>query len=116
MVTDSPNDYSGATVSDTEPFACESVDICLSAGCTIEGDIAQNDILIGFKSGICRWIEDQLAAAKPLAEVVIGIAFDLKGNTAIDKSPKALATASGCFEIDRIIRQTILAVFSGHLR
>ena len=69
----------------------------------------------GAKVEACRRINDDLAAGKALADVIVGIAFQFQGDPARDKRAKTLPGRAVEAQVDGIIRQAFRAVAAGHL-
>ena len=73
MIADSFNNCGCTGVTDTETLACDTADKCFSAGCTIEGNVTDDDVLIFFVFHACRSIDNQFSTGKSFSKVVIGI-------------------------------------------
>ena len=66
-----------------------------TSGGAIKGHIADDDVLLGGKSGFLRRPDSQHCAGKALAEVVVGIPCDMDGDARGAEGEKALAGAAG---------------------
>ncbi|MPN61741.1 hypothetical protein SDC9_209483 [bioreactor metagenome] len=58
MVTNAFNNGSGTGITNAEAFSCNTVNICLTIRCTIQCNIADNDIFILFQFAFSWWIHD----------------------------------------------------------
>ena len=65
-----------AAVADAEALARHAADVGLAAGGPVEGDVADDDVLLRDERAARRRIDDDLAAGQPLAEVVVGVALE----------------------------------------
>jgi hypothetical protein len=77
-----------AAVAHAEALAGHAADVGLAAGRAVEGDVADDDVVLGTKVDLRRRIDDDLAAGQPLAEVVVGVAFELSVMPLGTKAPK----------------------------
>ena len=115
MVADALYYGADAAVAHAEALAGDAVDIRLARGRTIEGDIAANDVLPRHEGRAFGRIEHQLGTRKPLAEVVVGIAFDFHGHALRGEGGKALAGDAFELEANRVLGQALGAVAPSHL-
>ena len=74
VVADALDDHRGAAVADAEPLAGDAADVTLAAGRAVEGDVADDDVLLRLERRQRRRVDDQLAARQALADVVVGVA------------------------------------------
>ena len=65
-------------------------------------------------SDLLLWLHNKLAAGKSLADIVIGLACEFKGNTMGRPCPKALARHAIKLHRDRVFRQSRMAIALGH--
>ena len=75
MVADGLNNRLHAGVTDAEALASHAAEVSLAARRTVEGDVANNHVLLGAKGGAAGRVDDELAAGEAFAAVVVGIAF-----------------------------------------
>ena len=78
MVADAFDDRGGAGVADGKALAGDAVEEDLAAGGAIEHDVADEDVLLGQEAGVLRRIDDDAPAGESLADVVVGVAFQLE--------------------------------------
>ena len=83
-----------ARVAHAEAFAGDAVDIGFAARRTVERHIADDDIIFGGKGGCRIGTDNQFAARKSLAEIVIGIADKLHGHALRNEGAEGLPTAA----------------------
>ena len=64
---------------------------------------------------VSRRIDDQPAARETLADIVVGLAFELQRHALGHEGPEALAGRAGELHVDRVVRQAGVAVALGDL-
>ena len=104
----------GAGVADAEALAGHAADKGLAAGGTVQGHVAGDDVLFGFVEDALRRADDDLAAGKALAHVVVAVAGQHQGQAVGDERTEALAARTAAVGSVDIIGQGI-AVFAGDL-
>ena len=83
-----------AGVAHREPLARHAVEERLAAGRAVEHDVADQNVFLRQERRVARRIDDQLAAGKSLADVIVGVAFEFERDAAREKRPEALARPS----------------------
>src|SRR5262249_21193700 len=100
MVSDGFNDRSHATVTDAKTFTSHAADVGFAAGCAIERDVADDDVLFGNERGLFGRINDDFAAGQPFTDVIVRVAFEEEGHSLRHESTEALARAAGKMDFD----------------
>src|SRR5207249_6335901 len=95
--------------SHAEPLAGDAPHIGLAAGGPVEGDVADDDVLLGRERRRARGEDDQSAAREPLAPVVVGVALEREGDPPRHEGTEALAGGAGEVDPDRVIGQPLTA-------
>ena len=114
MITNTFNNSVHATVTDAETFTGSTADIRFAACCTIKGNVTDNNIFVRIKACIAVRIDNQLAAGKSLAYMVVGIALQLQRNALRQKGAKALAGTALEVQVDSVGRQSLGTVAAGN--
>ena len=107
VIANAFDDRANARVAHAETFARLTANKCLPIGCTVEGYVADDDIVFGFKGGSLTRIDNQFAAAQSLAKVVIGVAFEAEGDARRCEGCKRLSSRSFKGDVNGVFRQTI---------
>src|SRR5438552_686773 len=116
MVADRFNDRGDAAVAHAKTFAGHAANISLATRRAVERNIANNDILLGNKGGLFRWIDDDFAAGKAFADVIIGVALQEEGHAFRHKRAETLAGTAGEMNLDGILGQALGAPAAGYFR
>ena len=95
MLSHSFHNCIGTRVTNCKTLTCHTVDKGSSTSCTIKSNVADNNVIFCFVTGIFRSLQDQLATGKTLSEVVVAVAGKLQSKTFRDKGTKALSSADG---------------------
>src|SRR6202040_3599251 len=80
-----------------------------------QANVSNQNIFFGHKFGLSGMIDNELAARKPLAHIVVAIAFERERDALGQKRAEALARTARKLHANRILRQTSRAVASGNL-
>ena len=115
VVADALHHGADAGVADAEALAGDAADVGLAGRGAVEGDVAGDDVLLRHEGGLARREEDDLAARKALAQVVVGVALEGEGDALRHKRPEALAGRAAEVELDRVLGQAGGAVAAGDL-
>lgn len=105
MVADAFDDGTDAAVADAEAFTGCAVDVGFAAGGTVEGDVADDDVIFGREYRFPRRRYDDLAARQAFAQVVVGIAFQGQRQATRDEGAEALAGRADEGQDDRVFGQ-----------
>src|SRR5450631_1650521 len=76
MIANAFDDRGRSGIADRKTLAGDSVEEGFAAGCTIESNVADQDIFLGSEAGILRRIDNDPTARQALADVVVGLAFE----------------------------------------
>src|SRR5258708_7967227 len=98
VVADALDDGVDAGVADGEALAGHAAEINLAGGGAVEGDVADDHVVLGLEGGGGGRVDDDLAAGEALADVVVGVALDGERHAA--RHERAEALAGGPFEVD----------------
>ena len=71
---------SGARVADAEALGSHPAEERLARGGSVERDVTDDDGLVRVKGGGRGGLDDDVAAAEALADVIVGVAGDLDGD------------------------------------
>ncbi len=115
MVARALDDGGRARVPDAEPFAGYAADVGLSRGRAVEGDVPDQDVLLGDEARLPRRLDDDLSARKALADVVVRVALEAEGDPPRDEGAEALACRTDELEVDRVLRKPGRPVALGDL-
>ena len=114
-VADSFHDSMHAAVTNAETFAGHAADVRLTAGRTIQRDVADDDVLVGLERRAGRRIQDQLAARQALAEIVVGVSFQIERHATRQERAEALARRALEPNLDLVLGQAGGAVLASDL-
>src|SRR5262249_3659160 len=76
--------------------------------------VADNDRLFRHDGAVARRLDDDLAAGKSLADIVVAFSLELEGDAMCEPRAKRLARGALQIDADRVMRQAGMAVDSGH--
>src|SRR5579862_5504015 len=115
VVADALDDRGDAGIADAEALARESAQEDLAAGRAVEGDVPDDDVLLGHEGRTLRGVDDDAPAGEALRKVVVRVALDLDGHAV--REPRAEALPGGARELDadRVRRQAVCAPAPGDL-
>ena len=105
----------GAGVPHRKAFTGHPVEEGLAAGGAVENHVAHQDVFFGLKRGIPRRVDDEPAAGKPLAHVIVGLAFQSQGDASGQEGAEALPRRARKLESDGVIGQARFPVAAGNL-
>ncbi len=103
----------GAGVADGEALAGDAVEEDFAAGGAVENDVADQDAFFGQEAGGLGRIGDDAAAGEALAEIVVGVAFELERDAVGNEGAEALAGRAAELEVDGAVRQSGRPVAAG---
>ena len=104
-----------AAIADTEPLSRDPSDIGFASGGSVEGHVADNDILFCQEPGLRGWMDDYLSSRESLPDVVVGVAFQGHRHPRRNKGSEALAGGALEVESDGVLEQSLRAVAPSHL-
>ena len=94
-----------AAVANAETLAGPAAEKRPPAGGAIKGDVADQDVVLGDEGRARGREDDDLAAGKALADVIVGVAFEGQGDAAREERAEALAGRAVELELDRVVGQ-----------
>src|SRR6266545_7826211 len=100
MVAAALDDRRDTRVADAEPLAREPADERLPAGGAVEGDVADDDVLLRHEGRLARRRDDDLAAREPLADVVVRVTLEDEGEAPRRERAERLARRAAEVEAD----------------
>ena len=106
VIADAFHDRGGAGVANREALARHAVEECFAAGGAIQRHVADHDVFFRQERRVARRIHDQPAAGKSLADVIVGVAFELERDALREECAEALSGRAVEVEVDRVVRQT----------
>src|SRR5262245_9173478 len=105
----------GARVTHCEALAGDAAEIALALDGAVQHGVADDDRFLRLESAIGRRPDDDAAARETLADIVVGVAFELEGHAAREPSAEALAGRSGQAHVNGVVRQAVVAIALGDL-
>ena len=115
VVADAFDDRVGAAVAHGEPLGGAAAEQGRAAGGAVQAHVADDDVFLRDERGGPRRVDDEPAAAEALADVVVGVAFELQRDALGEEGAEALAGRAGELEVDRVVGQQVDAVPLGDL-
>jgi len=110
VVSDTFDNSVGSGVSDGESLGSDTPEVCLSRGCTVQADVADDDVLLRLESGHLGRVDDETASRETLSDVVVGVTLELDGDTRSHECTERLSSRTPHVDVDRVLGQTRLAV------
>src|ERR1017187_4365759 len=107
VVADSLDYRSRSGVANRKPLARDPIEKRFTTGCAVEGNITNQNIVLGGETGPSRRIGNQASAGQPLANIIIALAFECEGNSLGQKCAHALPRRSVEMNANRIVRQSM---------
>src|SRR5262245_741259 len=109
VVADALDDRVDSAVANAEPLAGHAAHEGFAAGRAVEGDVADDDVLLGDERALLRREDDERAAREPLAPVVVGVALEREGDTPRYEGAEALPGRAGEVDADRVVGEPLAA-------
>ena len=104
MIADALHHGGRSGVANRKSFSGNSVEKGFSAGCAIERNVSDQDVLFGGEPGSAGRIHHQAPTGQTLADVVVGLAFEGKRDTVRQKRTEALSRRSRQANPNRVVR------------
>ena len=95
-------------VPDAEPFASNTSNKRLTAGCTEQSNITNNNIFICLEFRILWRIDNQCTAGKSLSEVVVAVALQLKRQALWNECTETLSARAFALQCESIFFQCVI--------
>src|SRR5213593_947621 len=102
--------HRGAAVPNAEALARDTADEGLSSRCPVERDVADDDVVLGPERRLARRERHEPSTRKPLAESIVGIAFERHRDAAGEKRAEALTGRPFEGDADRAVGQPLASV------
>ena len=115
MVADALDDRVDAAVPDGEPLTRDAAHERLAARRAVEGDVADDDVLLGHEGGPRRRVDAEPPPGEPLAPVVVGVALEREADSPRDERAERLTRRAGEVDADRVVGQARAAPPARHL-
>ena len=103
-----------ARIAHREAFACDTVEVGLTRDGAVEHGVADDDVLFGHALDMRRRADDDAAARKALADIVVGIAGQIERDAVREERTERLARNARKRDVDRARWQAAVAVALGH--
>src|SRR5215469_1155831 len=106
VVADALDDGGGSGIADREALAGYAVQEGFAACCAIKGDVADEDAFFRQEARGLGRVGDDAPAGEALAEVVVGVAFELQRNARGNERAEALPGRAGELVVNGTIWQS----------
>ena len=113
VIANSFNHGRSSTVPHTETFARCAADVGFATRRAIESDVTDNHILFRDERCFARRVDNNLAARKSFAEVIVGVAFQAKRHAARHERAKTLAGRTVEVQTNCVFRKSVWPMASG---
>ena len=110
VIADAFHHRRGSAVAHREALAGAAVEKRASAGGAVEDDVADDHLVVGAKRRFARRPDGDDAAREPLADVVVGVPFELEGHARRCEGAEALPRACRRADADGIVGKPAPAV------
>ncbi len=114
MVADALDHRHGARVAHGETLAADAAEIAFSLDRAVQHRIADNDVVLGDALRVGRRHDDDAPARQALADIIVGLAGQLKRNAVRQECAEALPGAAGELDDDGVIGQSGMAMAFRH--
>ncbi len=105
----------GAGVAHREALAGDAAEVAFALDRAVHHGVADDDRFLRHDAAVGRRPHDDAAAGQALADVVVGLAFELKRDAAREPGAKALPGRTGQLHLDGVVRQSRMAIALGDL-
>src|SRR3954471_4476894 len=112
VIADGFNYGLDAGIADRETFAGHAADVNFAAGGAVESDVTDDDVALGLEGLTFGRINDDFAAGKAFADVIVGVAFKAEGHAVRNERAEALAGRTFKVQLDGVFGQAFGAVFA----
>ena len=113
MVAGAFDHRGGAGIAHGEALAGDTAEIALALDRAVEHGVADDDRFLRHDAGVSGRADDDAAARKPLADIVVGVAFELERHAAREPGAKALPGGAGELDVDGVRAQAGMVVALG---
>ena len=115
MIADAFDDGGNAGIAHGEAFTGDATEITFAGNGAVQHGVADNDIVFGDEAALGLRIDDDAAARKTFADIVVGVAGKLQGNAARQPAAEALAGGSLHENMDGVVIKARMAIAVGNL-
>ena len=105
----------GAGIAHGEALAGDAAEIAFALDRAVQHGVADDDRFLRHDADCRRRPDDDAPARQALADIVVGIAFELEGDAAREPGAEALPGGAGEAHVDGVVRQAVMAVALGDL-
>src|SRR5512133_162571 len=107
VVTNTFDDGRSTTISDSEALSSHAAEECFAARCAIQNRVSDENVLVRSNGRARGVLYGDYAATHSLADVIVGVTFEVQLHTVSDEGAEALPCRALEPELDRAIGQTI---------
>ncbi len=115
VVADALDDGQRAGVAGAEPLADPAAQEDLAGGGAEQQGVACDHVVLGQEQHVVGRPDDDAATRKALADIVVGVADQLEGDTGRQERADRLARRAGERDVDGVVGQALRAVAAGDL-
>ena len=94
-----------AGIAHRETLAGDAAEIAFARDRAVEHGIADDDRVLRDDPGLFRRADDDAAARKALADIIVGLALEFEGHARGEQRAEALAGGPLELDVDRVVRQ-----------
>ena len=105
----------GARIAHREALAGDAAEIAFALDRAVEHGVADDDRFLRHETGVDCRADDDAAAREALADIIVGVAFELEGHAAREPGAEALTGCAGQLDVDRAVGKSLVAVALGDL-
>ncbi len=115
MIADAFDHCDRAGIAHGKALACDALEIGLAGDGPIKHRVADDDVFKRRAGDAFRLANDHAPARKTLADIIVGVAFQVQRDAARQEAAKALSRRSGHRDMDRVFRQACVTMLAGNL-
>ena len=115
VVADALDDGQRAGVARGEPLPHPAAQVDLAGGGAEQQGVAGDHVVLGQEQHVVGRPDDDAATRKALADIVVGVADQLEGDTGRQERADGLARRAGERDVDGVVGQALRAVAAGDL-
>ena len=75
MIADAFDDRVDTGIAYAEPLTGDAADVCFATGRAVEGDVADDDVLLGDEAGLFGREDDDAPAGQSFTDVIVAVAL-----------------------------------------
>ncbi len=113
MIANSFNHRRCSAVAHAEAFTCSAADVGFAARRAIESDVADNHVLFRDERCFARRVDNNFAAGKSFAEVIVCVALQGKRHAVRHERAKTLAGRTVKVQTNCVLRKSVWSMASG---